>query len=109
MKNLIQIYNVQHTTDTSNSRTFPTLPFSKDNLKFIGKVNFHSHYDENDLHPFFYKTLSKPIPQWFLAVETSMLQFHLIDHAKLQRQFFLKSIDQNPIMTVNLFHWVLSY
>ena len=34
----------------------------------------HSHYDKTDLNPFFYRTLSKPIPQWFLAVETAMLQ-----------------------------------
>ena len=25
---------------------------------------------------FFYKTISKPIPQWFLAVETAMLQIY---------------------------------
>ena len=34
----------------------------------------HSHYDETDLNPFFYRTLSKPFPHWFLAVETAMLQ-----------------------------------
>ena len=28
----------------------------------------HSHYDKTDLNPFVYKTLSKPLPQWFLAV-----------------------------------------
>ena len=36
----------------------------------------HSHYDKSDLNPFFYKTLSKPIPHWFLAVETAMLQIY---------------------------------
>ena len=36
----------------------------------------HSHYDKTYLNPFFYKTLSKPIPQWFLAVETAMLQIY---------------------------------
>ena len=34
------IYNVQPTSDTPKSRTFPTLPYSKDNLKFITKFNF---------------------------------------------------------------------
>ena len=34
------IYNVQPTSDTPKSRTFPTLPHSKDNLKFINKFNF---------------------------------------------------------------------
>ena len=28
------------------------------------------------LNPFFFKTLSKPSPQWFLAVETAMLQIY---------------------------------
>ena len=36
----------------------------------------HSHYDKSDLNPFFHRTLSKPIPQWFLAVETAMLQIY---------------------------------
>ena len=34
------VYNVQPTSDTSKSHTFPTLPYSKDNLKFINKFNF---------------------------------------------------------------------
>ena len=33
-----------------------------------------SHYDKTALYPIFYKTLSKPNPQWFLAAETAMLQ-----------------------------------
>ena len=36
----------------------------------------HSDYDKTDLNPSFYRTLSKPIPQWFLAVETAMLQIY---------------------------------
>ena len=39
------------------------------------------HYDKTDLNPFFYTTLSKPIPQMFLAVETAMLQIYSIVHA----------------------------
>ena len=34
------IYNVQPTSDTPMSRIFRTLPYSKDNLKFIYKFNF---------------------------------------------------------------------
>ena len=34
------MYNVQLTADTPKSRTFPTLHYSKDNLKFINKFNF---------------------------------------------------------------------
>ena len=40
------------------------------------QLSEHPHYDKTDLNPFFYKTLSKPIPQWFLAVETAMLQIY---------------------------------
>ena len=35
-----------------------------------------SHYDKTSLGPFFYRVLSKPIPQGFLAVETAMLQIY---------------------------------
>ena len=35
-----------------------------------------SLYDKSDLNPFLYRTFSKPIPQWFLAVETAMLQIY---------------------------------
>ena len=36
----------------------------------------HAYYDKTDLNPFFYCTLFKPLPQWFLAVETAMLQIY---------------------------------
>ena len=41
------IYNVQPTSNTPKSRTFPTLPYSKDNLKLINKFNiqFSDHTD----------------------------------------------------------------
>ena len=42
--------------------------------KFCSQLPKHSHYDKTDLNPFFYRTLSKPIPLWFLAVETAMLK-----------------------------------
>ena len=32
----------------------------------------HTHYDKTDLNPFFNRTLSKPITQWFLSVETAV-------------------------------------
>ena len=44
--------------------------------RYCSQLPEHSHYDKSDLNPFFYKTLSKPIPQWFLAVETAMLQIY---------------------------------
>ena len=40
----------------------------------------HSQYGKTDLNPFFYKTLSKTIPQWLLAVETAMLQIYTKVH-----------------------------
>ena len=44
--------------------------------RYCSQLPEHSHYDKSDLNPFFIKTLSKPIPQWFLAVETAMLQIY---------------------------------
>ena len=37
--------------------------------KYCSQLPEHSHYDKTDLNPFFYRNLSKPIPQWFLAVD----------------------------------------
>ena len=41
--------------------------------RYCSQLPEHSHYDKSDLNPFFYRTLSNSIPQWFLAVETAML------------------------------------
>ena len=38
------IYNVQRTSDKQKSRTFPSLPYSKDNLKFTNTFNFRFSY-----------------------------------------------------------------
>ena len=40
--------------------------------KYCSQLPEYSHYDKTDLNPFFYRTLSKPIPHWFLAVETAV-------------------------------------
>ena len=42
--------------------------------KYCSQLPEHFYYDKTDLNPFFYRTHSKPIPQWFLAVETATLQ-----------------------------------
>ena len=47
----------------------------------------HSQYDKSDLNPFFDKTLSKPIPHWFLAVETAMLQIYSTVYENTLRKF----------------------
>ena len=44
--------------------------------RYCSQLPAHSHYDKSNLNPFFYKTLSKPIPHWFLAIETAMLQIY---------------------------------
>ena len=44
--------------------------------RYCSQLPEHSHYDKSDLNPIFYGTLSKPIPHWFLAVETAMLQIY---------------------------------
>ena len=44
--------------------------------QYCSQLPAHSHYDKSDSNPFFFKTLSKPNPQWFLAVETAMLQIY---------------------------------
>ena len=44
--------------------------------KYCSQLPEHSRYDKTDLNPFFYKTLSKPFPLLFLAVETAMLQIY---------------------------------
>ena len=44
--------------------------------RYCSQLPEHSHYDKTDLNPFSYRTLSKPIPQWFFAVETAMLQIY---------------------------------
>ena len=44
--------------------------------RYCSQLPEHSHYDKSDLNPVFYRTLSKAIPHWFLAVETAMLQIY---------------------------------
>ena len=69
------------------SHTRPRIPLTFDiNLtrdtsktcisRYCSKLTEHSHYDKTYLNTFFHKTLSKHIPQWFLAVETAMLQIY---------------------------------
>ena len=60
--------------------------------QYCSQLPEHSHYDETNLNPLFNETLSKPIPQWFLAVETAMLQLQLIVHNYIQKKIQLLSI-----------------
>ena len=56
--------------------------------RYCSQLPEHSHYDKSDLNPFFNKTLSKPIPQWFLAVKTAVTNlFHSIRKHFTKNQF----------------------
>ena len=54
--------------------------------RYCSQLPEHSHYDKSDLNPFFYTLLSKPIPHWFLAVETAMLQIYSTVYENTQRK-----------------------
>ena len=62
-----------------------------------------SHFDKRDLYPFCNKSLSKPNPQWFLAVETAMLQIHSTVYEHTLKKLTLTRLSQKPIMKVNHF------
>ena len=86
-------HNSQHLSEPKVSpheivfHTHPRIPLTSDLnpnritsklciFKYCSQLPKNSDYDKTDLNAFFYRTLSKPIPQWFLAVETSMLQIY---------------------------------
>ena len=77
--------------------------------RYCSQLPEHSHYDKSDLNPFFYKTLSKPILQWFLAVETAMLQIYsTVYENTLQKIIHTHTLQKlttkvNPFLLVPLF------
>ena len=71
--------------------------------RYCSQLPEHSHYDKSDLNPFFYKTLSKPIPQWFLAVETAMLQIYSTVYETLYEKLTHTHILQKLTTKVNPF------
>ena len=62
--------------------------------QYCSQLPEHSRYDKTDLNPFFYKTLSKPNPQWFLSVETALLQICSILH-----NYTLKKLNSQAYIT----------
>ena len=62
-------------------------------FKYCSQLPEHSHYDKTDLNPFFYRTFSNPIPHWFLAVETAMLQIY-----STVFEYTFKKLTQQPIL-----------
>ena len=84
--------------------------------KYCSQLPEQSHYDKTDLNPFFYKTPSNTFSDWFVAVETDLLQIYSIVHAytlkiflsqAYSQAFFLKHIQQN--LEVNPVHLVHLY
>ena len=71
--------------------------------RYCSQLPEHSHYDKSDIHPFFYRTLSKPIPQWFLAVETAMLQIYSTVYENTLQKIIHTHTLQKLITKVNPF------
>ena len=69
--------------------------------KYCSQLPEHFHYDKTDLNPFFYRTLSKPIPQGFLAVETTMLQIYSTVYENILKKITNMHILRKPTMNVN--------
>ena len=70
------------------------IPFTFDLNLNRNKYNKHISQYCSNLNPFFNKTISKPIPQWFLAVQTAMLQIYTIVH-----NYTLKEINSQAFKT----------
>ena len=76
--------------------------------RYCSQLPAHSHYDKSDLNPFFYKTLSKPIPHWFLAVETAMLQIYSTVYENTLRKinslaYFTKTYHEGKPLPIGTF------
>ena len=76
--------------------------------RYCSQLPEHSHYDKSDLNPFFYKTLSKPIPHWFLAVETAMLQYYSTVYENTLRKinshaYFTKTYHEGKPLPIGTF------
>ena len=71
--------------------------FKKFISRYCSQLPEHSHYNKTDPNPFFYRTLSKPIPQWFLPVETAMLQIYSTVYENT-----LRKINSHAYITKNI-------
>ena len=69
--------------------------------QYCSQLPKHSHYDKTDLNSFFYRTLSKPILLWFLAVETAMLQIYSTVSENTLKKSIHMHIIQKLTMLVN--------
>ena len=77
------------------------------NSKYCSQLPENSHYDKTDLNLFFYRTLSKPIPQWFLAVETAMLQIYSTGYENTQKinskAYITKTYHEGKLLPIGTF------
>ena len=87
------------TFDQNLNRNASKLCFSK----YCSQLQEHSYYDKTYLNPFFQSTLSKPFLQWFLAVETAMLQIYSTVYENPLKKYTPLFILQKPIMKENPF------
>ena len=84
------IYNVQPTSDTPKSRTFCTLPYSKDNLKFINKFTFQN----SDLTDTEFVTLCN-----LLVKHKNCYAIHKNDFGKVATPFRLRLKPNSQLLT----------
>ena len=69
----------------------------KDNTcisQYCSQIPEHFHLDKTVLNTIFYKTISGPLPQWLLAVETATLQVCSMVH-----DFFSAEINSQTYVT----------
>ena len=92
-----------HTAQNSTLNRNPTETISK----YCSQRPEQSQYDKTVVNPFFYTTLSKPIPQWFLAIAKPSYNFFLQCLNILLEKWSLKLILQKLTMKVN--HFLLGF
>ena len=68
--------------------------------QFCQNLPLHTYYDKSSLNPFFYKTLSRPIPQRISATETAMMQIYHTVYENTKRKInsfaYFNKIYHNP-------------
>ena len=84
------LYNVQHTSHTSEKRIFPSLPYTSENLKFINKFNFQL----SDLTDTEYITLCNMLLKYKTCYAT-----HKNDVGKILTPFRIRLIPNAQLMT----------
>ena len=76
--------------------------------RYCSQLPEHSQYDKTDLNPFFFRTFFSSIPQWFLAVETAMLQIYSTVYETTLRKinshvYITKTYHQGKLLHIGTF------